>query len=241
MAEEHLLCRLDDLPESQSKGFAISADARYADILVVRTRAGIYAYRNRCPHTGAPMEWEPDQSSTIAAHASMRHSRRVVPRRGWLLRDRTLRPAILQRIAVISAMAGWSRSNRWTEQVIAEPVIQVEDLCKHYGVVRAVDGISFTVARGATCALLGGNGAGKTTTIAMLLGLLLPTGGHIRILGEEVPRHRSAGVAAHELLLALLDLPQRLTVAENLTVYARLYGVRRIRERLGDAGPRSGH
>ena len=61
MAEEHLLCRLDDLPESQSKGFAISADARYADILVVRTRAGIYAYRNRCPHTGAPMEWEPDQ------------------------------------------------------------------------------------------------------------------------------------------------------------------------------------
>ncbi len=58
---EHTLCRLDDLPEGQSKGFAISLDARYADILLVRTRAGIYAYRNRCPHTGAPMEWEPDQ------------------------------------------------------------------------------------------------------------------------------------------------------------------------------------
>lgn len=58
---EHPLCRLDDLAEGQSKGFAIGLDARYADIVVVRTRTGIYAYRNRCPHTGAPMEWEPDQ------------------------------------------------------------------------------------------------------------------------------------------------------------------------------------
>lgn len=58
---EHPLCRLDDLPENQSKGFAIRPDSRYADILVVRTRAGVFAYRNRCPHTGAPMEWEPDQ------------------------------------------------------------------------------------------------------------------------------------------------------------------------------------
>lgn len=61
MTHEHLLCRLDDLAEGQSKGFAISSDARYADIVVVRTRTGIYAYRNRCPHTGAPMEWEPDR------------------------------------------------------------------------------------------------------------------------------------------------------------------------------------
>ena len=59
---EHPLCRLDDLPEGQSKGFTVRPDSRYADILVVRTRAGtIFAYRNRCPHTGAPMEWEPDQ------------------------------------------------------------------------------------------------------------------------------------------------------------------------------------
>jgi nitrite reductase/ring-hydroxylating ferredoxin subunit len=58
---EHVLCRLDDLPEGESKGFAIGLDARYADILLVRTRTGIFAYRNRCPHTGAPMEWEPDQ------------------------------------------------------------------------------------------------------------------------------------------------------------------------------------
>jgi ABC-2 type transport system ATP-binding protein len=120
--------------------------------------------------------------------------------------------------------------------VIAEPVIRVENLRKHYGPVRAVDGIGFTVARGSTCALLGGNGAGKTTTIAMLLGLLLPTGGDIRILGEEVPRHRYRVLPRMNFSSPYMDLPQRLTVAENLTVYARLYGVRRIRERLATLG-----
>jgi len=120
--------------------------------------------------------------------------------------------------------------------VTAEPVIRVENLRKHYGPVRAVDGLSFAVSRGATCALLGGNGAGKTTTIAMLLGLLLPTGGEIRILGEEVPRHRYRVLPRMNFSSPYMDLPQRLTVAENLTVYARLYGVRRIRERLATLG-----
>ena len=116
------------------------------------------------------------------------------------------------------------------------PVIQVDDLCKHYGPVRAVDGISFIVARGATCALLGGNGAGKTTTIAMLLGLLLPTSGQIRILGEDIPRHRYRVLPRMNFSSPYMDLPQRLTVWENLTVYARLYGVRRIHERLATLG-----
>ncbi len=115
-------------------------------------------------------------------------------------------------------------------------VIQVDHLRKDYGPVRAVDDISFNVVRGATCALLGGNGAGKTTTIAMLLGLLLPTSGQIHILGEEVPRHRYRILPLLNFSSPYLDLPQRLTVAENLTVYARLYGVRRIRERLAVLG-----
>ncbi len=55
------LCRLSDLAEGDSKGFAADPEARYADIVVVRTPQGIYAYRNQCPHTGAPMEWESDQ------------------------------------------------------------------------------------------------------------------------------------------------------------------------------------
>lgn len=120
---------------------------------------------------------------------------------------------------------------------MTEPtVIQVDHLRKDYGPVRAVDGISFNVVRGATCALLGGNGAGKTTTIAMLLGLLLPTSGQIHILGEEVPRYRYRILPRLNFSSPYLDLPQRLTVMENLTVYARLYGVRRIRERLAVLG-----
>jgi len=120
--------------------------------------------------------------------------------------------------------------------VTETPVIQVEDLRKHYGTVRAVDGISFMVTRNATCALLGGNGAGKTTTIAMLLGLLLPTSGQIRILGEEMPRYQQRMLPRMNFSSPYVDLPQRLTVAENLTVYARLYGVRRVRERLTTLG-----
>ncbi len=116
------------------------------------------------------------------------------------------------------------------------PVIQVEDLRKQYGSVQAVDGISFTIARGATCALLGGNGAGKTTTIAILLGLLLPTSGRIRILGEEMPRHQHRVLPRMNFSSPYVDLPQRLTVAENLTVYARLYGVPQVRERLATLG-----
>src|SRR5690348_14557345 len=71
-----------------------------------------------------------------------------------------------------------------------EPVIQVEKLVKRYGDTVAVDGIGFAVERGVTAALLGGNGAGKTTTLAILLGLLLPTSGMVRIFGEDVLRHR---------------------------------------------------
>lgn len=58
---EYPLCRLDDLPVGVSKGITVRPGARYADIVLVRTENGIFAYRNCCPHTGAPMEWEPDQ------------------------------------------------------------------------------------------------------------------------------------------------------------------------------------
>ncbi|MBK8181916.1 MAG: ABC transporter ATP-binding protein [Candidatus Competibacteraceae bacterium] len=116
------------------------------------------------------------------------------------------------------------------------PAIEVENLRKYYSSVRAVDGISFVVATGATCALLGGNGAGKTTTIAMLLGLLLPSHGRIHLLGEEMPRHRQRVLPRLNFSSPYLDLPQRLTVAENLTVYARLYGVGHVPERLATLG-----
>lgn len=111
-------------------------------------------------------------------------------------------------------------------------VIEVDRLVKCYDSVHAVDDLTFNVERGTTYALLGANGAGKTTTIAMLLGLLLPTSGAIRVLGEDMLRHRHRVLPRINLTSPYVDLPQRLTVSENLSVYARLYGIRNRRARL---------
>jgi len=105
-------------------------------------------------------------------------------------------------------------------------VIQVEGLTKCYGHLAAVDNVSFAVPAGSTCGLLGGNGAGKTTTLSMLLGLLLPSAGSIRVLGEDMLRHRYRVLARMNFSSPYVDLPHRLTVLENLSVYARLYGLR---------------
>jgi ABC-2 type transport system ATP-binding protein len=104
--------------------------------------------------------------------------------------------------------------------------------------VLAVDDLSFAVPAGATTALLGANGAGKTTTIAMLLGLLQPSAGRITVLGEAMPRHRYRVLGRINFSSPYVDLPARLTVRQNLQVYADLYGVlepkRRLRELAAD-------
>lgn len=112
------------------------------------------------------------------------------------------------------------------------PIISVRALKKNYGTVAAVRGIDFDVRRGTTTALLGGNGAGKTTTISMLLGVLAPTSGSISILGEDMLRHRFRALPRMNFTSPYVDLPKRLTVRENLNVYARLYNVRRARDRI---------
>jgi ABC-2 type transport system ATP-binding protein len=107
-----------------------------------------------------------------------------------------------------------------------EPAIVVSGLRKNYGQVEAVKGISFAVRRGTTTALLGGNGAGKTTTLSMLLGVLLPTAGSIAILGEDMLRRRYRVLPRMNFTSPYVDLPKRLTVRENLCVFADLYGLR---------------
>ncbi len=110
--------------------------------------------------------------------------------------------------------------------------VAVRDLTKIYGAITAVDHISFELAQGTTVALLGGNGAGKTTTIAMLLGLVMPTSGEVRVFGADVSRNR--GAVAHRLNFQspYVDLPSRLTVRQNLRVYAGLYGIANISDRI---------
>src|SRR5215469_7426924 len=65
--------------------------------------------------------------------------------------------------------------------------IEVVRLVKQYKATRAVDDISFAIAKGSITGLLGGNGAGKTTTIAMIMGLVLPTSGRVAVLGHPMP------------------------------------------------------
>jgi ABC-2 type transport system ATP-binding protein len=113
-----------------------------------------------------------------------------------------------------------------------DSVILVENLVKRYGKTIAVGGVSFAVERGVTTALLGGNGAGKTTTLSILLGLLLPTSGSVHVFGEDVLRHRYRVLPRMNFSSPYVDLPHRLTVRQNLVIYARLYGVPSRNERI---------
>jgi ABC-2 type transport system ATP-binding protein len=116
----------------------------------------------------------------------------------------------------------------------ASPSIDVRRLRKVYGEVVAVDDLSFAVPRGTVLGLLGGNGAGKTTTIAMLLGLLEPTAGDIFVLGIDMRRRRYAALPRMNFSSPYVDLPQRLTVRQNLAFYGRLYGVRPLDRRIDE-------
>ena len=111
-------------------------------------------------------------------------------------------------------------------------VIEVSGLYKHFDQVTAINGLDFTARRGVTTALLGGNGAGKTTTIAMLLGLLLPSSGNIRILGEDMLKHRHRLLHRMNFSSPYVDLPQRLTVRQNLTVFGHLYRLPALKQRI---------
>jgi ABC-2 type transport system ATP-binding protein len=110
----------------------------------------------------------------------------------------------------------------------------VRALCKSYGDVEAVKGISFGVRRGTTTALLGGNGAGKTTTLSMLLGVLTPTSGAMTVLGEDMLTHRFRVLPRMNFTSPYVDLPKRLTVSENLRVFAGLYGLRSPKLRVAE-------
>ena len=103
--------------------------------------------------------------------------------------------------------------------------IAVDQLVKVYKTTRAVDGISFALEAGSMTALLGGNGAGKTTTIAMILGLVMPTSGSIKVLGAEMPRERYRVLHRVNFESPYMDMPHRLTIRQNLNVFGRLYAV----------------
>jgi ABC-2 type transport system ATP-binding protein len=114
----------------------------------------------------------------------------------------------------------------------AEPVLAVRGLRKAYGDTVAVDGVSFDVRPNEIVGLLGPNGAGKTTTINMVLGVLAPSAGSIRVAGVDLARQRSRALERTNFAAVYAPLPGNLTVAQNLRVFGMMYGVPRLPARI---------
>jgi ABC-2 type transport system ATP-binding protein len=104
------------------------------------------------------------------------------------------------------------------------PVLEVRDLVKQYPGVRAVDGVSFSIAEGQCFGLLGPNGAGKTTTVEMMEGVTAPTAGKVLYRGEPLGARFRAEAGIQFQKTALQDF---LTVRETLELFSRLYARRR--------------
>lgn len=111
-------------------------------------------------------------------------------------------------------------------------VLAVDNLHKRYGSTIAVDGISFQLARNEIVGLLGPNGAGKTTTINMILGVLEPTSGAIRIEGLDISKQRSRALDCTNFAAVYAPLPGNLTVYQNLRVFGLIYGVKDLPKRI---------
>ena len=103
--------------------------------------------------------------------------------------------------------------------------IEVAHLVKVYKATRAVDDVSFSIPRGSVTGLLGGNGAGKTTTIGMIMGLIEPTDGAIKVFGHDMALARYDALGRMNFESPYVDLPHRLTVRQNLRIFGLLYDV----------------
>ena len=113
-------------------------------------------------------------------------------------------------------------------------LVEVENLSKTFGEFRAVDNVSFGIERGEIIGMLGPNGAGKTTTIHMILGLITPTSGRISIFGKSMATHRGEILEQMNFTSPYVAFPWRLTVLENLKVFARIYNLKKPRERIDE-------
>ena len=115
-----------------------------------------------------------------------------------------------------------------------ENIIEVKKLNKIYDKIIAVKDLSFVINKGKIIGLLGPNGCGKTTTIAMILGLVKPTSGEIIIKGKNLEKERINLLEKMNFISPYVELPKKLTVEENLKVYAGLYGVKNVNEKISE-------
>jgi len=112
-------------------------------------------------------------------------------------------------------------------------VLEAEGLCKSYGALTAVDGVSFALKGGEIVGLVGPNGAGKTTIINMILGVLSPSAGRILIEGLDLAKSRSQALARTNFAAVYAPLPGNLTVEQNLRIFGMIYEVKALGGRIG--------
>jgi ABC-type multidrug transport system ATPase subunit len=113
-------------------------------------------------------------------------------------------------------------------------VIRVKDLSKHFGELKAVQQLSFSVGEGQVYGFLGQNGAGKSTTIRMLMTLIEPTGGEIEIFGMNLRKHRKEILRQTGAIIEKPDLYKYLTAKENVRIFSRLSGVKATEKQIMD-------
>ena len=111
-------------------------------------------------------------------------------------------------------------------------LVEVKNLKKNYSSKEAVRGISFNIQEEQILGLLGPNGSGKTTTIGMLLGLLKPSTGEIKIDKMNFETNRIDILSKINFISPYIELPKKLTVKQNLTVYGKLYNIKNLKERI---------
>jgi ABC-type multidrug transport system ATPase subunit len=117
-----------------------------------------------------------------------------------------------------------------------DPIIHTEHLSRTFGKLVAVRDVSLEVRRGEIFGILGPNGAGKSTTIRMLCGILDPTGGRGTVVGYDIVREAERIKERIGYMTQRFSLYEDLSVVDNLTFYAGIYGVplRRLRGRVSD-------
>ena len=110
--------------------------------------------------------------------------------------------------------------------------IEVINLSKSYKSRQAVNSINFKINENEIVGLLGPNGCGKTTTIGMILGLLKPTSGQVLINGIDIEKNKISLLHKMNFISPYIELPKKLTVKQNLTVYGKLYNINNLNDRI---------
>ena len=113
-------------------------------------------------------------------------------------------------------------------------VVKVSNLVKIFDKRKIINNISFDVSENSVVGILGKNGAGKTTLLGMLMGLILPSSGKIKILGKDLKKKKNEILKKINFQSPYVDLPKKMTVEQNLYFYSRLYGIKNFKDIVND-------